>query len=538
MLHKNSFQYLFICSLIILLSWNHLKSSAYGQTSFKSFEFTQTKQLIYSLLKEQRYQEAVTFLNHKLEILSPSASRLPLMLLLAEAQLEAGDLSGARATISEANLLTVSREEEWKLETQKRRLEKYEQKTQKAAVGEHKKRRSLIKEAEAAEAAEAEITPLKSIRVTNSFFEMDLRQVLIDLSMDTGIPLLWDATVWGLVTYECEDKILEEVLEAILLPAGFTYTFRDGTCFIGSSKPEDPSFGLLSKTSVVTLSNIPAEEAVELLSEFFEPYVKANSTTNMVCITAPSHVIKRVEEDLTLIDAPQEQILIEAVITEISADALREIGLDWMLTPSVTEPGWDVGTSYGIEDAPFFGDYLEQGIKIGRDHVDLAASLNALIQSGDAKIRANPRISTLNGRKAEISLTKDQYFVIQTGASQFYAYNTLQAISTGITLEIVPYVSDSGDITVYVNPVVGDVVGEGTGGLPEISTRSASTSVRVMDGETFTIGGLSLQQENSTKKKVPLFGDIPLLGYLFRYEKIIIKDTEIIIFITPHILKG
>ena len=83
---------------------------------------------------------------------------------------------------------------------------------------------------------------------------------------------------------------------------------------------------------------------------------------------------------------------------------------------------------------------------------------------------------------------------------------------------------------------MGDVTGRGANNLPEISTRSANTSVRVKDGETFTIGGLSLQQDKNVQKKIPFLGDIPFLGYIFRYDRKEVRDTEIVIFVTPHVL--
>jgi len=109
-------------------------------------------------------------------------------------------------------------------------------------------------------------------------------------------------------------------------------------------------------------------------------------------------------------------------------------------------------------------------------------------------------------------------------------------VTSGIKLEITPYASKDREITVEVKPEVGDVVGEGSEGLPEISVRSASTSVRVKDGETFTIGGLNLEMEKKIRKKLPLLGDLPLFGYLFRYDESQVSETEVIIFITPQIL--
>jgi len=375
--------------------------------------------------------------------------------------------------------------------------------------------------------------------VSNSFFETDIRQVLTDLSMATGIPILWDATVQGLVTYEAKEQPLEGVLKAILFPAGYTFSYQDGIYYVGSMKPEDPAFGQLSKTDVVTLSNLNATEAIGLLSDYFKPFVKANNTTNMVCITAPQTVIGRIRDDLKALDAPPDQILIEVIITEIATDALHQMGLNWSVLDSTASwlGNFNVQNT-AVTNPGITANYSRIGVDVGAYTVDLMASLEMLMQSGKAEIRANPRITTLNGRKAEISLTKDQYFIIQTGTSQYNQTATLQAVSSGIKLEITPYTSDSGEITVFLKPQVGDVVGTGQDNLPEISTRSANTSVRVMNGQTFTIGGLSLHQDKNVRIKFPFLGDIPILGYIFRYDRKEVKDSEIIIFVTPHILEG
>jgi type II secretory pathway component GspD/PulD (secretin) len=375
--------------------------------------------------------------------------------------------------------------------------------------------------------------------ITNSYFETDLRQVLTDLSMETSIPIIWDTTVQGLVTFDAIEQPLEEVLRSILLPTGYVFSFQQGTYFVGSPRPEGPAFALLSTTEVVPLSNIDATEAIELLSDFFEPYVKANPTGNAVCITAPQSFVERIRSDLAKIDEPPTQMLIDVVVSEISTDALRRMGLDWSMVGSDGDQSFVVGTDHtDIDGAAIVGELTSLGRDIGSYSVDLAASLEALVQSGEARIRANPKIAALNGRTAEIGLTTDQYFVIATSSSQYTTYNTLQAVSSGIRLEITAYASRSGEITVHVEPEVGDVVGKGENDLPEISRRTASTTVRVNDGETFTIGGLSTQLENTTHKKVPLLGDIPLLGMLFRYEETSRKDSQIVIFITPHILRG
>jgi len=498
-----------------------------------SFEQRQAQQFARSLFADQRYAEAVSFLLRELETLPPGAPRLKLVLLLADAQLAIGNLDGAATALAEAESLALESSAVMAVARRMSRLSELRELFPPLSPSGDTLNFPESPFDEALPGGQAE--PL----ISNSFFETDLRQVLTDLSMETGIPILWDNTVQGLVTFEAVNRRLEDVLRSILMPMGYIYSLQNGTYFIGSPKPEDPAFGLLSITEVVSLSNLDATEAIGLLSDYFEPYVKASKTANTVCISAPPNFVERIRSDLALIDKPPVQILIEVVVSEISTDALRKIGLDWSAIGSGGDESWRIKTDHtDVDGAAIIGDIAKLGMNLGEYSVDLAASLEALVESGQARIRANPRIATLNGRTAEIGLTKDQYFIIATTTTQYSQYNTLQAVSSGIRLQITPYASPSGEITVHVKPEVGDVVGEGANNLPEISKRTASTSVRVKNGETFTIGGLNFQQEKKIHRKVPLLGDIPILGMLFRYDQKEMRDTQIVIFITPHILKG
>jgi len=228
------------------------------------------------------------------------------------------------------------------------------------------------------------------------------------------------------------------------------------------------------------------------------------------------------------------------IVAEISSNGLRSMGLDWSLSHTNASGTNVLGTNHtNISSPSLLGEYQDLSTDVLGVSTDVFLNLEALLQTGDAKIRANPRITTMHGRKADIQLVQDQYFIIQTGNSQSqYQYNTLQSVSSGIKLEITPFVSADSEITVHVKPEVGDVVGEGQGGLPQINTRSASTSVRVHDGETFSIGGLSIESHETTRRKVPILGSIPLLGYLFRYDEERQKESEVVIFVTPRILQG
>ncbi|MEE8573201.1 MAG: secretin N-terminal domain-containing protein, partial [Gemmatimonadota bacterium] len=267
------------------------------------------------MLSDHRYVEAASFLVRELETLPAGTPRLSLLLLLADAHMGVGELDAAARTLAEAGTHSAGGLESKAITARTTRLAEL---------------RDLVVQPGLPEAAPdpAEspvdttlVVEQREYRITNSFFETDLRQVLTDLSMETGIPIVWDATVQGLVTFEAIDQPFEDVLRSVLLPAGYVYSSQQGTYFVGSPRPDGPAFGLLSTTEVVSLSNIDATEAIGLLSDFFEPYVKANATGNSVCITAPQSFVERIRADLAQIDEPPIQILIDVVVSEISTEA-------------------------------------------------------------------------------------------------------------------------------------------------------------------------------------------------------------------------
>jgi type II secretory pathway component GspD/PulD (secretin) len=483
------------------------------------------------LIHQRRFEEAIGILKDGLASTQQEAARMRLLLLLGRACIESGDLAEADEALAEARRLVDSGDAEPRWLEAVHALE-----TERGAMPGRSRTAppdsSRIPEPEARPGARAGSPP-----ITNSFFDTDIRQVLRDLSADAGVPIVYDSSVEGTVTFEADKQPLEEVLTAVLVPLGYSFCFRDGSYYVGSAKPDSPAFGILSQTEVVTLSNLQATEVLGMLSDGFKDYVKASPANNMISITAPPTLLERIRSDVLALDAPQKLIVIEVIVTEIASQALRETGLDWSLSRPAGDPSWEVVTGLTPASAPtLLGNYADKSVKIAGHPVDVLAALHALVSSGNAEIRASPRIATLNGRTAQISLTRDQYFVIQTGGGTNFQYNTLQSVSSGIRLEITPFASPDGEVTVLVKPEVGDVVGKGSNDLPEISRRTVSTSVRVPDGETFTIGGLSLQQGKGVQRKIPILGSIPVLGYLFRYEQKETKESELVIFLTPHIL--
>ncbi len=372
--------------------------------------------------------------------------------------------------------------------------------------------------------------------ISNVFYETDVKEALAAIAGQSGINIVTDQTVYGFISLALVDVPFEEALRRVLAPFGLTFRKMPGYYMVGGAYPDNPSFPLLSITERLVPSYIKAETVPLLLSKFYEPFLHVDPKTNVLTITASPEIIQKIKQELVSIDVPPRQVMVEALVTELTKAARKSLGIDasWL----GTKDGRDLSVILPI------GNLLDStlGIRYSRPEAKFegwsgtfSATLKALVQDGKVNIRANPRVATLEGQKATILIGKEQYYVIITGTVG-YAYGQLERIPVGVSLDIVPYISDKGEITVEIHPEVSDVVGTGATGLPVVSKRSVTTTVRVKDGETIVIGGLLQKNESTVRRKIPLLGDIPILGYLFSRTDKTVDEVETVIFITPHIL--
>jgi type IV pilus assembly protein PilQ len=377
----------------------------------------------------------------------------------------------------------------------------------------------------------------EQLLITNVFYETELREALAAISGQSGINIIADQTVSGFITMELTDVPFEEALRRILAPMGFTFRRMVDYYLVGAAYPDNPSFPLLSVTEKVVPNYLKAKAVPGLLSTFYQPFIKVDADANILAITASPEILQRIKQDLAKIDVPPRQVMIEALITELSNEARKSLGMDL---------GW-FGTKGGRKLDVIFpvANLLDTSFRVAYERPDakvegwvgeFKGTVQALFQDGKINIRANPRVATIEGRAATIMIGKEQYYVIATGTGIGY-YGQLERVPVGVTLSIVPYVSDKGEITVEIQPEVSDVVGATSeGGLPVVSKRAVSTKIRVKDGETIVIGGLLQKNQSMVKRKIPLLGDIPILGYLFSKTDKRIEEIETVVFITPRIL--
>jgi len=346
--------------------------------------------------------------------------------------------------------------------------------------------------------------------VTNVFFDTDIRAALQDIASQTHVNIIPDETVMGTVSADLENVPLEKAISLVLMAGGYHYKKIAPDCYlVGACRPDDPNFNLLSETERIPLNHLNAKTAKELpLSDYYEPYIKVDPQSHTAIVTGPRDIIDRIKADLGCVDCPSRVILIEAIITDIQTDKAAELGVDWSYTKGIAQPE-------GTESISF------QGLTMGYARLEMREVLLALrylLTKGIAKIRAQPRVTALDGSEAEIFVGREEYFSILAGGSITYPYYRLESIKSGISLNIRPHVTTDDEIILDFTPEVSDVVGKGQGGLPVVNRRRVKTTVRVKDGETVVIGGLASELLRQTKTKVPILGDLPLVGFLLQGE--------------------
>ena len=380
----------------------------------------------------------------------------------------------------------------------------------------------------------------RDARVSDIFSNTFILDAFNDISLQTGVPIVADSTVSGFVTMELDDVPLEDALVRICVPFGYTFRYMaDGYYLVGAADINSPTFGILSDTAVIKTKYLKAETLSKLLSDFYKPFVKVDSTLNTLVITGSPEMIRRIESDIDSIDVPIRQVLLEVLVIELSDDARKALGTEWQW--EVEKPkGGDASGALTFTTSMLTSVLSKLTYTYPAGITSFLLSLKPIVESGEAKIHANPRIVAMDGHQADIFLGQEQsYLVLTESGSDTGTTVTRQRviIKTGVTLKFLPQISPIGDVTVKVEPEVSATVGFNKDGYPIISSRRANTTVRVKDGETFVIGGLLHEFASQSVGKVPLLGDIPLFGKLFRTERTEKSETEVVIMVTPHVIE-
>jgi general secretion pathway protein D len=309
--------------------------------------------------------------------------------------------------------------------------------------------------------------------------------------------------------------------------------------------PREPGFGSNSLTGnqyqpAAATTQAPGSSD-EPLGQSVDASMAIDRRLNAVWLRGSPERIARMKQMIAMIDIPLDSVVLETQMVELTESGSKAIGIDF------TNANGQIGVvTFGS------GGFMPIGVSQGCDvdsngnrgtvcsgHVTGAsfqAALYAQIARGNGRIISKPRIAAQSGSTAKI-ITGDALPILTAitlsgvnGVSQ-----QVQYVNVGVTLQIAPRVSADGYVSSHVYCVVSSVTGFSQG-YPTISQRQAETAATVRDGDSFVIGGLTQDENLTTKSKVPLLGDLPIVGQAFRTDKQSRSKTELYIIVTPHIV--
>ncbi|MFL9868360.1 type II secretion system secretin GspD [Paraburkholderia fungorum] len=298
--------------------------------------------------------------------------------------------------------------------------------------------------------------------------------------------------------------------------------------------------------------------------------IQADAATNSLIITAPEPVYRNLRAVIDQLDSRRAQVYIEALIVELNSTTNANLGIQWQVANSSVFAGTNLATGTGnsiinlsaaaaaaattggLGAALASGSGLQQGLNVGWVHnifgvQGLGALLQALSQTADANVLSTPNLITLDNEEAKIvvgtnvPIQTGSYSNLTSGTSPGSAFNTYDRVDVGLTLHIKPQITDGGILKLQLYTEDSAIVNGTTNATtnpagPQFTKRSIQSTVLADNGEIIVLGGLMQDNYQVSNSKVPLLGDIPWLGQLFRSEQKTRQKTNLMVFLRPVII--
>ncbi len=409
--------------------------------------------------------------------------------------------------------------------------------------------------------------------VSLEFQDADLKNVLKVLAYKSNMNIVSGPEVTGTVTIQLNNVPWQKALEVVLSTYGYGYERRGNIITVTTvenlKKRHEDSQLLADQEPLATktylLSFAKASDIIDSITKMKtnRGQINFDQRTNALIIRDVQSNLELIDEVLKALDTPTPQVLIEAKIIETDVSNTENLGIDWSVALNAIGsarptnfPFTTAGSNTMLPSS--FSNYLPGATdtassnKAGKDFVygtldatGLTAALELLSQRSDTNVLSNPRILTLDNQPAKIVVglkyPLPEYTYNQEQAKlQISGYSFLEI---GIIFEVTPHVNNADFVTLDLNPRITAIKSlvqvdptSTTAKIPELSTEEAKTKVMIKNGQTLVIAGLITENKTSSNSKVPFLGDVPVLGRAFKKSNDKKDKTELMIFLTPHII--
>jgi type IV pilus assembly protein PilQ len=394
--------------------------------------------------------------------------------------------------------------------------------------------------------------------------EVPIGTVIKQLADQADVNLIMSPKVSGHVTVTLREVSLEEALRSILTVHGADYIPGEKVIRI-LSREEMPQIAerLVTQTFEITYADVA--QVVKALEKFKSQQGSVSSIegTSHIIVTDVESKVRDITNLIATIDRVTPQVLVEVRIYDITSKDNLDLGIDWYAGRRTNWDGdptmdSDITVSKGGDDT-YIGSrtdpslaasfsagtnkteettmgYLRFGLL--NDHIDIESMLRAEKENIDAKLLANPRILVLDNEQATFDIVTEHPYVERT-ITAGSTTETVKFKNVGVKLVVTPHVAGDNMLRLNIAPefsVLVTRVQVASSNVPVVDTRKVNTIALVKDNQAVVLGGLRKKETSQQVNKVPLLGDIPVLGNLFRFEGESTAVTELVVFITPHII--
>jgi len=395
--------------------------------------------------------------------------------------------------------------------------------------------------------------------------EVPISTVIRQLADQVNVDLIMSPKVIGNVTVSLTEVSLDEALRCILEVHGAGIIVGENVIRI-LSREEIPEIAerLVTQTFEITYADVM--QVVKALEKFksAQGFVSSIEGTSHIIVTDTESKIKDITNLLNTIDRITPQVLVEVRIYDITSKDNLDLGIDWYAgrrtnwnasgypvnddividkgswdnyIGSRTEPSFDAGFIAGTNKTENSTQgYLRFGLL--NESVDINAILRAEKENIDAKLLANPRIMVVDNEEATFDIVTEHPYVERT-ITAGSTTETVKFKNVGVKLVVTPHVAGENMLRLKIAPEFSVLVTRvqiASSNVPVVDTRKVNTIALVRDGQAVVLGGLRKKETSMQVNKVPILGDLPVLGRLFSFEGESTVNTELVVFITPRII--
>lgn len=410
--------------------------------------------------------------------------------------------------------------------------------------------------------------------ITLDFEDADITDVLRVMSLKSGINIIHGSEVTGTITLHLENVPFDKAFDTILSLKGLV-SQEQGPNILRITTPQSIAAErsqAVTFTKIFPLNYAKAEEVKSnldaiRLAEGRRGNISVDARTNSLIVTDTPEGLQTLQKIIEELDKRPQQVLIEAKIVEIDVTNTLDLGIQWQYSGTVSgdpnvaigvtkattgDSGFGVtaqgtsllspaavsegGTGVSFPAAASGGQTSQIAFGIWGNGRYLTGVLNALAQKGLSKILSTPKVTTINNKQAKILVGQRIPYTTTTVTTAGSTQST-QFIDVGVKLTVTPTINVDEKITLQVHPEVSLYVRADAAG-PVIGTREADTTVMVNNGDTVVIGGLITENDQKLGTQVPLLGDLPIIGHLFKRDYNNKERTELLVFLTPQIINN